>query len=41
MADKVTVEREGQVLLIGVNRPEKRNAWDLDIIPQSAWLPTY
>jgi enoyl-CoA hydratase len=32
MADKVTVEREGQVLLIGVNRPEKRNAWDLDII---------
>lgn len=25
---RVTVERDGHVLLIGVNRPEKRNAWD-------------
>ncbi len=32
LTDKVTVERKGQVLLIGVNRPEKRNAWDLDVI---------
>jgi enoyl-CoA hydratase/carnithine racemase len=32
LTDKVTVERKGPVLLIGVNRPEKRNAWDLDVI---------
>jgi enoyl-CoA hydratase/carnithine racemase len=30
--DKVTVERRGHVLLIGVNRPEKRNAWDVDVV---------
>ena len=30
--DKVTVERQGHVLLIGVNRPEKRNAWDVEVI---------
>lgn len=30
--EKVTVEREGHVLNIGVNRPEKKNAWDVDII---------
>ena len=30
--DKVTTERRGHVLLVGVNRPEKRNAWDLDVI---------
>ena len=29
---KVTLERRGHLLLIGVNRPEKRNAWDLDVI---------
>jgi enoyl-CoA hydratase/carnithine racemase len=29
---KVTVEREGHVLLIGINRPEKRNAFDLETI---------
>ena len=28
----VTVEREGQVLLIGVNRPEANNLWDLEVI---------
>lgn len=28
---KVSVEREGHVLLIGMNRPEKRNALDLDM----------
>lgn len=28
----VTVERDGRVLLIGVNRPERRNAWNLDVI---------
>jgi enoyl-CoA hydratase len=32
MSERVTVEREGQVLLIGVNRPEKRNAFDLATI---------
>jgi enoyl-CoA hydratase/carnithine racemase len=32
MADEVTVERDGHVLLIGVNRPEKRNAFDLATI---------
>lgn len=28
----VTVDLDGHVLLIGVNRPEKRNAWDLATI---------
>lgn len=28
MSPRVTVEQDGHVLLIGVNRPEKRNAWD-------------
>lgn len=28
----VTVEKDGHVLLIGVDRPEKRNAWDLATI---------
>ncbi|MCP2168104.1 crotonase/enoyl-CoA hydratase family protein [Goodfellowiella coeruleoviolacea] len=32
MSDRVTVERDGHVLLIGVNRPAKRNAWDLATI---------
>jgi enoyl-CoA hydratase/carnithine racemase len=31
-AARVTVERDGHVLLIGVNRPEKRNAFDLATI---------
>ncbi|MBC7374401.1 MAG: enoyl-CoA hydratase, partial [Frankiales bacterium] len=28
----VTVETDGHVLLIGVDRPAKRNAWDLAVI---------
>lgn len=32
MSDRVTVERDNHVLLIGVNRPEKRNAFDLATI---------
>jgi enoyl-CoA hydratase len=33
-APVVTVERDGHVLLIGVDRAAKRNAWDLDVIDQ-------
>ena len=36
MSDRVTVERDGHVLLIGINRPEKRNAFDLATISQLA-----
>jgi len=36
LPDSVTVERDGHVLLIGVNRPEKRNAFDLATIEQLA-----
>ena len=32
MSDRVTTAREGHVLLIGINRPEKRNAFDLQTI---------
>src|SRR5258708_29387240 len=31
-SQKVTVEKDGPVLLIGINRPEKRNAFDLETI---------
>ncbi|MBL9027718.1 MAG: crotonase/enoyl-CoA hydratase family protein [Myxococcales bacterium] len=31
---RVTVEKDGNVLLIGINRPEKRNAFDLETIDQ-------
>lgn len=34
MPDRITVQRDGHVLLIGVNRPEKRNAFDLATIEQ-------
>jgi enoyl-CoA hydratase len=34
--DRVTVDRDGHVLLIGVNRPEKRNAFDLSTLEQLA-----
>ncbi len=34
MNQRVTVQREGHVLLIGVNRPEKCNAWDLATIDE-------
>ncbi len=36
MPDRITVERDGHVLLIGVNRPDKRNAFDLSTIEQLA-----
>jgi enoyl-CoA hydratase len=29
---KVTIDREGQLLMIGVNRPEANNLWDLEVI---------
>lgn len=34
--ERITVERDGHVLLIGVNRPEKRNAFDLQTIREFA-----
>jgi enoyl-CoA hydratase len=34
MSPLVTVECDGHVLLIGVNRPHKRNAWDLKTIAE-------
>lgn len=34
VAEPITVERDGHVLLIGVNRPAKRNAFDLATIEQ-------
>jgi enoyl-CoA hydratase/carnithine racemase len=36
MSERITVDRDGHVLLIGVNRPEKRNAFDLAAIEQLA-----
>jgi enoyl-CoA hydratase/carnithine racemase len=36
MADRVTVELDGHVLLIGLNRPEKRNAVDLATLDELA-----
>lgn len=33
---RITVERDGHVLLMGVNRPEKRNAFDLQTIRELA-----
>ena len=35
-APKITVERRGHVLLIGLNRPAKRNAFDLEMLDQLA-----
>ncbi len=35
-SDLVTVERDGHVLLIGVNRPQKRNAFNLAVIDRFA-----
>ena len=34
MTSRVTVDTDGAVLLIGVNRPDKRNAWDLATIAE-------
>lgn len=31
MTQKITVEKRGYILLIGLNRPEKRNAFDVDM----------
>ena len=36
MSPKVTVEKDGHVLLIGVDRAAKRNAWDLQVIDEVA-----
>jgi enoyl-CoA hydratase/carnithine racemase len=36
MTTRVTVERDGDVLLMGINRPEKRNAFDLATIAELA-----
>lgn len=36
MADLVTRERDGHVLLIGINRPDKRNAFSLALIDEFA-----
>ena len=36
MAEKITLETRGNVLLMGVNRPEKRNAFDVDMYHQLA-----
>src|SRR5215218_6488604 len=33
---KISVERRGHVLLIGLNRPAKRNAFDLEMLDQLA-----
>jgi len=30
MSTRITVERDGHLLMIGINRPEKRNAFDLE-----------
>jgi enoyl-CoA hydratase len=36
-ASRISVERDGEhVLLIGVNRPEKRNAFDIDMLSELA-----
>ncbi len=35
MGDRITVELDGNVLLIGLNRPEKRNAFDLAMIERA------
>jgi len=35
-AHKVTLEQEGHLLLIGLNRPEKRNAADTEMLSQLA-----
>jgi enoyl-CoA hydratase len=34
--ERVTLERDGHVLLVGINRPEKRNAFDLAMLAQLA-----
>jgi enoyl-CoA hydratase len=36
MTEKITLERDGHVLLIGLNRPDKRNAADFELLQQLA-----
>jgi enoyl-CoA hydratase len=36
MSQRVTVEQDGHVLVMGINRPEKRNAFDLSTIAELA-----
>lgn len=36
MSERITVEARGHVLLMGVNRPEKRNAFDLEALSSLA-----
>jgi enoyl-CoA hydratase/carnithine racemase len=36
MTERITLERDGHVLLMGVNRPAKRNAFDLETIAELA-----
>ena len=39
MSTRITVERDGHVLMIGINRPEKRNAFDLESLDALATPP--
>ena len=32
MVDEVTIEEDGPLLLIGVNRPDAHNLWNLEVI---------
>jgi len=32
MADEVTIEEDGPLLFIGVNRPDAHNLWNLEVI---------
>ncbi|MDT7794924.1 MAG: enoyl-CoA hydratase [Mycobacterium sp.] len=34
MADEVTIEEDGPLLLIGVNRPDAHNLWNLEVIQE-------
>ena len=36
MSTRITTERDGRVLMIGINRPEKRNAFDLETLGELA-----
>jgi enoyl-CoA hydratase/carnithine racemase len=36
MPNQITVERDGRVFLIGLNRPEKRNAFDAEMLEELA-----
>jgi enoyl-CoA hydratase len=36
MSGKVTIERKGHILLMGLNRPGKMNAFDVEMYPELA-----